>query len=83
MALRFKKYEVTLRRDVQQKAVVRVEASSSQDAIDTAEAAVTEAEDAWQVEEFIGTHRPKIESASKADTALDRKQRRLVGRRAG
>lgn len=55
---KFRKYDVTLRRDVQQKAMVRVEASSPQDAIDTAEAVVTD--DAWKIEEHIGTHRPKV-----------------------
>lgn len=56
-----RKYEVTLRRDIQQKLVVLVEAKSRQDAIDAAEAAATALDDEdWQVEEFIGAHRPKV-----------------------
>lgn len=63
----FKKYEVTLRRDVQQKLGVFVDAPSPKDAIDSAEAAATAVDDEdWKVEEFISTHRPKAELAPKA-----------------
>ena len=50
-------YDVTLRRDVQQMAKVRVEAFSQQEAIDVAENCV---DDAWTVEEHIGTHKPTV-----------------------
>ena len=49
-------YKVTLRRDVQQVANVRVNASTRQEAIDVAESIVDNA--AWSVEEHIGTHKP-------------------------
>ncbi len=52
-------YEVTLRRDVQQVTRVRVQAESRQDAIAAAEA-VTD-EDAWNIEEHIGVHRPQVQ----------------------
>ena len=53
-------YEVTLRRDVQQVTAVRVQASSSQEAIDVAESISTD-DDVWNIEEHIGTHRPKVQ----------------------
>lgn len=59
----FREYEVTLRRDVQQIVVVRVESTSPSDAIATAEAVVDD--DAWQLEEYIGTHRPKAKLVPK------------------
>jgi hypothetical protein len=76
--VKFKKYDVTLRRDVQQKIVFRVEASSHQNAINTAEAAATTAHDHdWQIEKFIGMHRSKIDLASKASAARKHKPWRL------
>lgn len=51
-------YKVTLRRDVQQVARVRVDAGSRQEAIDVAESVVDNA--AWGVEEHIGTHKPEV-----------------------
>lgn len=54
-------YEVTLRRDVQQLARVRVEATSRQEAIDVAESVVDD--DGWTVEEHIGTHKPDVKVA--------------------
>jgi hypothetical protein len=75
-------YEVTLRRDVQQKIVFRVAAPSSKDAIDTAEAAATGAEDtSWQVEELIAAHRPKVASALKADAAREQNVRTAARKR--
>jgi hypothetical protein len=52
-------YDVTLRRDVQQVTRIRVQAFSRQEAIDVAESATDE--DAWNIEEHIGTHRPKVQ----------------------
>jgi hypothetical protein len=52
-------YEVTLRRDVQQVTCVRVQASSPQEAIDVAESVSSDV-DAWNVEEYIGTHKPEV-----------------------
>lgn len=57
-------YEVTLRRDVQQVTRVRVQAASRQDAINAAES-VTD-EDAWNIEEHIGMHRPQVQRLRKA-----------------
>jgi hypothetical protein len=51
-------YEVTLRRDVQQVTCVRVQASSRQEAIDVAKS-VTDAA-AWNIEEYVGTHKPEV-----------------------
>lgn len=51
-------YEVTLRRDVQQMTCVRVQASSPQEAVNVAESVTDEA--AWNIEEQIGTHKPKV-----------------------
>jgi hypothetical protein len=65
-------YVVTLRRDVQQKTVVRVEAASQQAAIAVAESVADE--DAWQREKYIGSHRPMVELASKVDAARNRKR---------
>lgn len=56
-------YEVTLRRDVQQMTCVRVQASSPQEAIDVAESVSTDG-DVWNIEEHIGTHRPKVQRLS-------------------
>jgi hypothetical protein len=54
-------YEVTIRRDVQQVAVVRVEANSRQTAIDVAESAVSGIDDAeWKIEEHIAAHKPLV-----------------------
>lgn len=64
-------YVVTLRRDVQQKAVVRVEASSRQEAIDAAESAAATLEEAWEVETYSGSPPAKVELAS----ALARKRK--------
>ena len=58
-------YEVTLRRDVQQVTCIRVQASSPQEAIDVAESVSTDG-DAWNIEEHIGTHRPKVLRLSEA-----------------
>ena len=83
-------YEVTLRRDVQQMTCVRVQASSSQEAIAVAESVSSDA-DVWNIEEHIGSHRPKAQllrdtpiqgrQVGKADrrTATDRRndKRRL------
>jgi hypothetical protein len=84
-------YEVTLRRDVQQVTCVRVQASSSQEAIDVAESVSTDA-DAWNIEEHIGTHRPQVQlqrdtpikgrETSKADRR-DNTDRRADKRRLG
>ena len=52
-------YDVTLRRDVQQVTRVRVQAFSRQEAIDVAETATDE--DAWNIEEHIGTHKPQVQ----------------------
>jgi hypothetical protein len=68
-------YVVTLRRDVQQKVVVRVEAFSQQEAIGVAESAANE--DAWEVEGYIGSHPAKVDLASKVDAALKRTYKRL------
>jgi hypothetical protein len=51
-------YEVTLRRDVQQVTVVRVEAFSPREAALVAES-VTD-EDAWNIEEVVGAHKPQV-----------------------
>lgn len=48
-------YEVTLRRDVQQVARVRTEATSPQDAIDVSEAIADSV--VWNVEKHLGSHR--------------------------
>lgn len=53
-------YEVTLRRDVQQVALVRLEASAPQEAINIAEANAAEDETAWKIEEYIGSHKPEV-----------------------
>lgn len=50
-------YEVTLRQDVQQIALMRVEASSRQEAIAIAEGVVDIM--MWRPEEHIGSHRPE------------------------
>lgn len=63
-------YDVTLRRDVQQKAVVRVEAASRQEAINVAQAVATE--EAWEIEEGIGSHPAKVDLASKHKTTSRR-----------
>jgi hypothetical protein len=60
-------YEVTLRRDVQQVSTVRVQASSPQEAIAVAES-VTDA-DAWNVEEHIGSHKPKVRRITRGSAA--------------
>lgn len=52
-------YEITLRRDVQQVARVRVEATSPHDAISVAEAAISDDDEAWSVEEHVGSHRSR------------------------
>jgi hypothetical protein len=52
-------YEVTLRRDVQQMARVRVDAWSQQEAIDVAESVVDNV--AWGIEAHIGTHKPEVQ----------------------
>lgn len=58
-------YEVTLRRDVQQLARVRVDACSQQEAIDVAESVIDNATPnetwLWSIEEHIGTHRPQVQ----------------------
>lgn len=51
-------YEVTLRRDVQQMTCVRVQASSPQEAVNVAESVTDEA--AWNIEEQLGSHKPKV-----------------------
>ncbi|HSX22847.1 MAG TPA: hypothetical protein VLE97_08760 [Gaiellaceae bacterium] len=51
-------YEVTLRRDVQQVTRVRVQAYSPKEAIAVAESATDE--EAWNTEEQIGVHRPRV-----------------------
>src|SRR6266851_4300959 len=51
-------YEVTLRRDVQQVMKIRVDASSRQEAIFVAESVIDE--DAWSLEECVGTHQPQV-----------------------
>lgn len=56
-------FEVTLRRDVQQITRVRVQASSRQEAIDVAESATDE--DAWNIEEHIGTHKPQAKRVTR------------------
>jgi hypothetical protein len=83
-------YEVTLRRDVQQVACVRVDASSQQEAVDVAESIVDNT--AWSIEEHIGTHRPQVQLqgsspiegrvAGKADRRTDT-DRRADKRRLG
>jgi len=70
-------YEVTLRRDVQQMACVRVEATSRQEAIDVAEAAVDA--NAWSVEEHIGTHKPEVH----CDTPIKGRKTGKADRRTG
>lgn len=62
MSKKSQTYEVTLRRDVQQMARVRVDAYSRQEAIDVAESVVDN--DAWSIEEHIGTHRPQTQLQS-------------------
>lgn len=64
MSKKLQTYEVTLRRDVQQVVLVRVDASSRQEAIDVAESVVDN--DAWSIEEHIGTHRPQAQLQSQA-----------------
>lgn len=54
-----KSYEVTLRRDVQQVLVLKVDAFSKQEAIDVVESLSDSM--TWEIEEHIGTHRPKAE----------------------
>lgn len=55
-------YVVTLRRDVQQKAVVHVEASSRQEAIDVARSAASAFEEKdWALDEYLGVHQPVVE----------------------
>ena len=51
-------FEVTLRREVQQVSCIRVQASSAQEAIAIAESATDN--DAWNIEEHIGTHKPAV-----------------------
>lgn len=53
-------YEVTLRRDVQQVTRVRVQAFKRQEAIDAA-IAVSAEDDAWNIEESLGTHPPQVQ----------------------
>ena len=52
-----KTYEVTLRRDVQQMTRVRVQAYSPKEAIAVAESATDE--EAWNIEQHIGFHKPE------------------------
>jgi hypothetical protein len=56
-------YEVTLRRDVQQMTTVRVQAYAPKEAIAVAESATDE--DAWNVEENIGFHKPEVRKVRK------------------
>jgi hypothetical protein len=56
-------YEVTLRRDVQQMTCVRVQANSRQEAIAIAESATNE--DAWNIEEHIGVHKPQVKKVTR------------------
>ena len=56
-------YEVTLRRDVQQISCVRVQASSRQEAIDIAESSTDD--DAWNIEQRIGSHKPVVKKVSR------------------
>ena len=51
-------YEVTLRRDVQQITSVRVQAYSQKEAIDVANSVTDDA--AWNVEEYLGSHKPVV-----------------------
>lgn len=53
-------YEVTLRRDVVQLALVRVDAMTPQEAIAVAEVAVDGDDEVWRIEEHLGAHRPKV-----------------------
>jgi hypothetical protein len=64
-------YEVTLRRDVQQVVRVRVEATSREGAIETAES-ISDSTLAWRVEEFIGTHRPEVHRVSTAHNSCNK-----------
>jgi hypothetical protein len=57
-------YEVTLRRDVQQMACVRLHATSRQEAIRIAESAVDA--NAWSVEENVGNHKPHVRKVKAA-----------------
>jgi hypothetical protein len=59
MAAKFRKYEVTLRRDVQQAAVIQVDARSTQEAVETAEAFGEAAK--WSNEKIVGSHRSKAQ----------------------
>ena len=52
-------FEVTLRRDVQQISIVRVQASTAQEAIDVAESA-SEEDASWNHEKHLGVHRPAV-----------------------
>lgn len=55
-------YEVTLRRDVQQVARVRVDAFSRREAIATAEAINADWDNVeWSIEDLIGTHRTQVQ----------------------
>jgi hypothetical protein len=73
-------YEVTLRRDVQQVARVRVDALSRQEAIDTAEARNADWDNVeWSVEELIGAHRPQVKL--QRDTPIKGRQTGKADRR--
>ena len=75
-------YEVTLRRDVQQVTVVRVQAYSPKEAVAVAECATDE--DAWNVEEHIGVHRPRVERLrSPASSPIRGRETGKSDRRAG
>ena len=56
-------FEVTLRRDVQQISCVRVQASSLQEAIAIAESSTED--EAWNIEQHIGSHKPVVKKVTR------------------
>jgi len=57
-------YEVTLRRDVQQISIVRVQAFTPKEAVAVAETATDDS--AWNVETPIGTHKPQVKAVERS-----------------
>ena len=75
-------YEVTLRRDVQQVTRIRVQACSPKEAIAVAASATDE--EAWNTEEHLGAHRPRVQRLGNTPTPPVRgRQSGKSDRRAG
>jgi hypothetical protein len=64
---KYSTYVVTLRRDVQQVAVVRVDAYSRQEAVNVAESVASDDETAWEREGCLGSYPPKVHLAPKVN----------------